>query len=60
MLSSNAFLKEVIFFSLIDVESASKQIAGKHRILTTIYISGSCVIHIVIVLWLPFPSVWPL
>ena len=47
-------------FEDIDVESASKQIAGKHRILTTIYISGSCVIHTVIVLWLPFPTFWPL
>ena len=62
MLSSNAFLQEVIFFfSLlfddIDVESAYKYVAGKHRILTTMNISSSCVIHIVIVLCLPLPSV---
>ena len=56
MLSSDAFLEEVIFFSLtgdIDVESASKYVAGKHRILTTMNISGSRVIHIVIVVCLP-------
>ena len=44
------------FFSLtddIDVESASKYVAGKHRNLTTMNISSSCVIHIVIVLCLP-------
>ena len=33
---------------------------GKHRILTTMNISGSCVIHIVIVLCLPLPSIWHL
>ena len=56
MSSSNAFL-EVNFgltiWSDIDVESASKYVTGKHRILTTMNISGSCVIHIVIVLCLP-------
>ena len=67
MLSSNAVLEEVIFFFFfffffwqfddIDVECASKYVAGKHRILTTMNISGSCVIHIVIVLRLPLPSV---
>ena len=52
-------MEEVIFFSLtdgIDVESASKYVAGKHRNLTTMNISSSCVIHIVIVLCLPLPS----
>ena len=42
------------------VESASKYVAGKHRILTTMNISVSRVIHIVIVLCLPPPSVWHL
>ena len=67
MLSANAFLEAVIFFFFfhwlfddIDVESASKYVAGKHRILTTMNISGSCVIHIVIVLCLLLPSVWHL
>ena len=50
MLSSNAFLEEVIyFFHLLfdnfDVECASKYVARKHRILTTMNISVSCVIH---------------
>ena len=48
------------FFSLtddIDVESASKYVAGKHQNLTTMNISSSCVIHIVIVLCLPLLSV---
>ena len=45
MSSSNVFfffLKEVIFFHwrLEDVESASKYVAGKHRILTIMNISG--------------------
>ena len=44
-------------FDNIDVENASKFVAGKHRILTTMNISGSCVIHTVIVLCLPLPSV---
>ena len=39
----------------IDVESAYKYVAGKHRILTTMNISGSHVIHSVIVLCLPTP-----
>ena len=54
MSSSNAFLKEVIFFYFffywrfddIDVVSASKYFAGKHQILTTMNFSGSRVIHI--------------
>ena len=49
-----------LFFSLtddIDVASASKYVAGKHRILTTMNISGGRVIHTVIVLCLPLPSV---
>ena len=59
MSSSNAFFwrKWIIFHWLlddIDVESASKYVAGKHRILTTMNISGSCVIRIVIVFGLPF------
>ena len=61
MLSSNAFLEEVIFFWLfddIDVESAIKYVAGKHRILITMNISGSRIIYIVSVLCLPLPSVW--
>ena len=37
----------------IDVESASRYAAGKHRISTTMNISDSCVIHIVIVVCLP-------
>ena len=61
MLSSNAFFEVILFFFIddIDVESASKYpyAAGKHRILTTMNISGSHVIHIVIVLCLPLPSV---
>ena len=61
MLSSTAFLEEVIFFHClfddIDVESASKYVAGKYRILTTMNISGSRIIRIVIVLCLPLPSV---
>ena len=61
MLSSNAFLEEVNFFfiDVIEVESASKYpyVAGKQRIPTTMNISGSHVIHIVIVLCLPLPSV---
>ena len=60
MLSSNAFLEEMIVFRLfddMDFESASKFVAGKHRILTTTNISGSCVIHTVIVLCLSLPSV---
>ena len=40
-------------FDDIDVESASKYVVGKHRILTTMNISDSRVIHIVIVLYLP-------
>ena len=51
LISSNAFLEEVKFFSLfddIDVESAAKYVAGKHQILT-MNISSSHVIHIVIV-----------
>ena len=47
-------------FDDIDVESASKFVPGKHRILTTLNNSGSCVIHIVIVLCLPLLSVWQL
>ena len=61
MLSSNAFLEEVNhFFSLtgdIAIESASKYVAGKHRILTTMNSSVGHVIYIVIVLFLPVPSV---
>ena len=56
MVSSNAFLEEVIFFHCL-FESASKYVAGKHRILTTMNISGSCIVHTVIVLCLPLPSV---
>ena len=44
----------LFFFSLIDdidVESASKYVAGKHRIPTTLNISGSRVIHIAIVVF---------
>ena len=49
-------------FDDIDVEisSASKYVVGKHRIFTTMNISGSRVIHIVIVLWFLPPSVWHL
>ena len=47
-------------FDHIDVESASKYVVGKHRILTTMNISGSHVIHIVMVLCLHPPSVWHL
>ena len=54
VLSSN--LEEAIFFHWLfddtDVESAFKYVTGKRRILTTMNISGSCVIHIVIVLCL--------
>ena len=39
---------------------SSRYVAGKHQILTTMNISGSRVIHIVIVLCLPLPSVWHL
>ena len=66
MSSSNAFFEKVIFFFFfffffffhwrlddIDVESAYKYVAGKYRILTTMNISGSRVIHSVIVLCLP-------
>ena len=56
MLFSDAFWEEVIVFSLtddIDFESASKYVAGKHRTLTTMNISGSRVIHTVIVVCLP-------
>ena len=65
ILSSNAFLEAVIFFfhwlfDDIDVESASKYVIGKYRILTTMNICGSYVIQIVIVLCLPLPSVWHL
>ena len=61
MLSSNAFLEAVFFFTDdIDVESVSKYVARIHRILTTMNISGSLVIHIVIVLCLPHLSVWHL
>ena len=64
MLSSNAFLEEVkIFhwlFDNIDVESASKYVVGKDRIYTSMNISSSCIIHTVIVLCLPFPSIWTL
>ena len=53
MSSTNAFLEEVNFFHWrfddIDVESASKYVAGKHRILTTMNISGSRVMYIVMV-----------
>ena len=38
-------------FDDIDVESASKYVAEKHQILTTMNIFGSCVIHTVIVLF---------
>ena len=60
------FLEEVKCFFIdgsnddIDVESASKYVAGKHRIFITMNISGSRVIHIVIVLCLRPPSVWNL
>ena len=50
---------EIIFhvrFDDIGVESASKYVAGKHRILTAMTISGSRIFHIVIVLCLP-PSI---
>ena len=47
-------------FDDIDIESAFKYVAGKHWILTTMNISGSRVIHIVIVLCLAPPSVWHL
>ena len=42
------------------VESASKYVTGKHQILTTMNISGSRIIHVVIVFCLPPPSVWHL
>ena len=42
-------------FDDIDVKSVSKYAAGKYEILTTMNISGSCVIHIVIVLSCVFP-----
>ena len=70
MSSSNAFLDVIFFFFFffffpfywrfdgIDVESTSKYVAGKHRTLTTMNISGSRVI--VIVLCLLPPSVWHL
>ena len=51
---------DFFFIDDIDVESASKYVAGKHRIFTTMNISGSRVIHIAIVLCLPPPSVWHL
>ena len=59
MSSSNAFLEEVKFFFIddMDVESASNYVAGKHPILTNMNISASCFIHIVIVLCLPPPFV---
>ena len=65
MLFSNAFFGGGVFFfhwlfDDLDVESASKYVARKHRILTTMNISGNRVIHIVIVLCLPLPSVWHL
>ena len=62
MLSSNAFLEEVkIFHWLVDnIENASKYVAGKDRILTTMNSSGSRIIHTVIVLCLPFLSIWTL
>ena len=72
ILSYNAFLEKVIFFFFffffffhwlfddIDVENASKYVVGQHRILTNMNISGIRVIHIVIVLCLPFPSFWHL
>ena len=55
MSSSNVFGGGDFFFHWrfddIDVEisSASKYVAGEHRIFTTMNISGSRVIHIVIV-----------
>ena len=52
LLSSNAGRGEIF-----DVESASIYVAGKHRILTIMNISGSFVIHIMIMLCLPLPSV---
>ena len=62
MLSSNACLGDFFhcLFDDIDVESASKYVARKHQILTTMKISGSCVNHTVIVLCLPLPSIWHL
>ena len=65
MLSSNAFFLEDVkifrwLFDNIDVESASKYVVGKGRILTTMNISGSRIIYTVIVLCLPFPSIWAL
>ena len=59
---ANAFLEEVDLFFIhdMDVESASEYVAGKHQILTTMNISGSCVIHIVIMLCLPLTWVWHL
>ena len=68
MSSTNAFLEEEHFFfidgstiSMLKVDqSATKYVAEKHRILTTMNISGSRVIHIVMVLCLPPPSVWHL
>ena len=59
MLSSKVFLEEVNCFFIDDIDfgSASKYVVGKHRILTTMNISGSRVIYIVIVLCLPLPSV---
>ena len=48
---SVVFFCFVLFFDDIDVESASKYVAGKHRILTTMNSN-----RIVIVLCLPPPS----
>ena len=57
------FLEEVKCFFIdgskddINVESATKYVAGKHQIFITMNISGSRVIHIMIVLCLCPPSV---
>ena len=59
ILSSNGLEKVKNFqelFDDIDIGSASKYDAVKHRIKTTMYVSGCRVIHIVIVLCLPIPS----
>ena len=47
-------------FDDIDVERASKYVAGKHRISTAMNISGGRAIHSVIVLGLPLQSDWHL
>ena len=55
MLSSNAFLEKCTFFSLTVKGPPDNNVAGKHRILTTINISGGRVIPTVTVTVLCLP-----